>query len=122
MSTEVTSEARKRSLANLQPAWKPGQSGNPSGRKHDRQKIEHDRLLAIELEKFCGFHDREPSPAEAHRLDALVLAIMAKPKNADEAFRQAGCIDRISGKLYGHAKGNQRARMLTSAELMAGVK
>lgn len=85
-NTEKSTEGRERRLRNLRPPWKPGESGNPSGRP--KSKPLTDACL-----KRLSDHPKD--------LDAVARALITQAKRGSvKAFSELA--DRLEGKPASH--------------------
>lgn len=86
-------------MANLIP-WKPGQSGNPSGRRRDL--ITRDHLKAI-LSRFSSLTKKQlkeiMDAEDTAMLDAIVASIMFKALETGDANRLEFLFNRMIGKV-----------------------
>lgn len=82
------------SLANLKPAWQPGQSGNPGGNYKNTPKISnaYNRLLALTLDELRAF--KAANVAEEIALKLVRAAV--KDSTSLQAVKEI--TDRTEGK------------------------
>lgn len=82
---------RERSLANLKPAWKPGQSGNPAGRPKGARSILTESFCQAVLDDF---EENGPEAIRVMRAEKpneyakMIASILTKEvEHTGDAFR-----------------------------------